>query len=138
MSPRIVTYNVVVPYRTNDNSPALPVDIHYGSRSFSAEGIVDSGADHSSFPADVADYLGIPATARSPIVVSGVTGETGTTSGDMAFQARVRLTVQGWDIDADALFIPNGRHFLLGRADVFQRFLFGFDQRKRQLLVARY
>jgi len=36
---------------------------------------------------------------------------------------------------ANALFIPNGQHFLLGRADVFYNFLFGFDQRRQQLLL---
>lgn len=138
MSLRTVTYNVVVPYRTSDDRPALPVRIHYGSQSLTLEGIVDSGADQSAFPAAVADYLGIPAAARTPIAVSGATGQTGPTGANAAFEARVRLTVQGRDIPADVWFIPDGRHFLLGRADVFHHFLVGFDQRRKQLLLARY
>jgi hypothetical protein len=113
----------------------LPVHIAYRGRGVALEAIVDSGADRSSFPAALADYLSIPSAARTPITVSGVTGTTATTGPDTAFAAQVLRTVQGRDIPSNALFIPNGQHFLLGRADVFSTFLFGFDQRRQHLLL---
>lgn len=133
--PRTIRFSVVVPYRPSDARPVLPVHIDDRGRGVDLEALVDSGADRSSFPVALADYLRIPAAARTPIAVSGVTGETATTGPDTAFAAQVLLTVQGRDILSDSLFIPNGRHFLLGRADVFSNFHFGFDQRRQQLLV---
>jgi hypothetical protein len=135
MTARTVTYSVTVPYRTSDRRPVLAASIHYGPEVFDAEALVDSGADRSSFPAAVADVLGIPASGRTPVTVGGVTGTAEATAPDPPFIARVRLRVQGRDINSDALFIPNGGHFLLGRADVFYHFLFGFDQRRQQLLL---
>ena len=132
---RTIRYRVVIPYRPSDGRPVLPVRIQYGGRSADLEAIVDSGADRSSFPAAVADHLRIPSSARTPITVSGVTGDTVASGPDTAFAAQVLLTVQGRDMAANALFIPNGQHFLLGRADVFYNFLFGFDQRRQQLLL---
>ena len=133
--PRTIRFSVVVPYRPGDARPVLPVHIDYRGRGVDLEAIVDSGADRSSFPAALADYLRIPSAARTPITVSGVTGDTVASGPDTAFAAQVLLTVQGHGIPSDALFIPNGRHFLLGRADVFANFLFGFDQRRQQLLL---
>ena len=130
-----VELSVVVPYRPSDTRPVLPVHIDYRGRGVDLEAIVDSGADRSSFPAELTDYLRIPSVARTPITLSGVTGNTATTGPDTAFAAQILLTMQGRDIPSDALFIPNGQHFLLGRADVFSGFLFGFDQRRQQLLL---
>ena len=133
--PRTTTYSVVIPYRPGAARPVLPVRIAYHGRSVEVEASVDSGADRSSSPAAVADYLQIPPPARTPLMVSGVTGDTAATGPDSAFAAPVLLTVQGRPIPSDALFIPNGQHFLLGRADVFYNFLVGFDERRQQLLL---
>ena len=58
--PRTIRYSVVLPYRLGDARPVLPVHIDYRGLGVDLEAIVDSGADRSSCPAALADYLRIP------------------------------------------------------------------------------
>jgi hypothetical protein len=55
-----------------------------------------------------------------------------------AHECRVTLQMQNQDIEVDVWFDPNTTRFLLGRADVFDHFLFCFDQRNKHPLLTRY
>lgn len=130
--PRTIAFDLAVPYDANDR-PTLPVAIGYGGKTTPVfEGLVDSGADRSVFPAAVARYLGIDLANCKVIVLAGVNGVSN------AYHCQVTLRVQNQDIEADVWFDPNTTSFLLGRADMFRHFLCCFDQRGKQLLLARY
>ncbi len=131
MTHRSIRYNVVVPY--NGDRPVLPVTVSYGGKTTPPlEGLVDSGADRSVFPVVIALYLGIDLSTCGTIEVGGVIGK------DDFYECAVVLRVQGRDINARVWFNPSGSNILLGRADVFNRFRFGFLQQSKELLILRY
>ena len=132
MTARTIVFDTAIAYDANAR-PTLPFTVrHSGKSTPLLQGLVDSGADRSVFPIAVAHYLDIDLANCRVITLAGVNGVSD------AYECRVTLRVQSQDIEEDVWFDPNTTSFLLGRADVFEHFLFCFDQRSTQLLLARY
>jgi hypothetical protein len=96
--------------------------------------IVDSGADVSTFHADVAGLAGIDLGTCRRAAAEGIGGSTA------VFACQVKLEVEGRRFVAEVHF-SSAIHptiALLGRHDVFRQFQFGFDERGHALLVEPY
>mgnify|MGYP000303568026 CR=1 FL=1 len=137
---RTVAFSLEVPYqlvvRGNPPEPRLTVRLYRNGRaSPPIFAIVDSGADESVFPLDVATYLGIDLSTCQTETGYTATGEAFTT-----YRSQVTIEVLGLHFNATMSFAKDldPTEALLGRAEVFNEFLFGFDQRRRVLLVAFY
>lgn len=110
--------------------PFLSVRLRNGGRYYDTFGLVDSGADQSMFNSQHALALGLaldPALAR---VGSGVGGHT------QIWVHQIDLVVAGRTITAPVAFSPGcpPGFGLLGRADFFDRFQIGIEQRNARLL----
>lgn len=135
MEPRQVTYSGVAPYILHADRrqrvPALPVVLHYQGRQFGPiQALVDSGADTSLFSVDYAYVLGIDVASCPPIVMIDAFGiQVGT-----GYTCALTLEVGGRYIPAEVTFSPAFGDALLGRADFFQAFAVGLDQRESVIL----
>jgi hypothetical protein len=97
--------------------------------------IVDSGADESVIHIDIAAYLGIDVSTCLAETGYTATGEPFTT-----YRSQVTIETLGLHFNAVVSFAEDldPTEALLGRADLFNEFLFAFDQRRRTLLVGFY
>lgn len=93
--------------------------------------LVDSGADVSAFHVSVARQLGVDLDSCRTTTVGGVGGSL------TAYACEVHLEIEGHRFPIEARFVPMPIA-LLGRQDVFARFLFAFDQRALRLLREPY
>jgi len=93
--------------------------------------LVDSGADVSAFHVSVAQQLGVDLDSFRTTTVGGVGGSL------TAYACEVDLEIEDQRFSAEVRFVPMPIA-LLGRHDVFARFLFAFDQRAQELLVEPY
>jgi hypothetical protein len=97
--------------------------------------LVDSGADESVFHLDIATLLGIDVSTCVAETGYTATGEPFTT-----YRSPVTIEALGLHFNATVSFAPDldPTEALLGRAELFNEFLFAFDQRRRALLVGFY
>jgi hypothetical protein len=137
---RTVSFGLEIPYQTSASSlaaePRLTVRLYSDGRSSPPIlAIVDSGADESVFHIDVATYLGIDVSTCVAEIGYTATGEPFTT-----YRCPVTIEALGLHFNATVSFAEelDPAEALLGRAEVFNEFLFAFDQRRRSLLVGFY
>jgi len=101
-------------------------------RSIRVLGLVDSGAQRTAFPEDMATRLGVTDLASLPRrAVRGPTGD-----GEAA-EWTVDLTVLGRTFAATVLLMPTA-FVLLGRHDFFREFQVGCDEVAGELLLEPY
>lgn len=106
--------------------PIAQVRLSHGSRSLDVEMTVDSGSDLVMFPYQVGVLLGMERGTGPVKQLSGIAGavpyvmkRVGIRIGPFSFRAKA-----AWAQDDE---VP----LLLGRADVFKRFVVSFDERRR-------
>ena len=131
---KIVQYPVVYQLMAQyvHNQPKLFVELSIGTRRtgpFLA--VVDSGADRSVFSEDIARQLNVDlsrdCTEKSVGTIAGK---------NIVHRCRLNVHLQGRDFEAEVNFLRNRRNVaLLGRADVFDQFGFGFEP--QQVLLVR-
>jgi hypothetical protein len=104
--------------------PALKVIIWYNhKRSPLLESILDTGADHCIFDAEIAEYLGIAVTKGQEVHFTGI--NKGQTAG---FLHTVRVTIAGHNYDAQFVFAYGiSATGILGQTGFFDRFVATFD-----------
>lgn len=93
--------------------------------------LVDSGADVSAFQRSVAIQLGIDLARCRRSRMLGVGGITD------AYRCDIEIEVEGHRFPIEVSFVSEVVA-LLGRHDVFMRFVFAFDQRAQTLFVEPY
>ena len=105
--------------------PALTVLIWYKhNRSAPLESIVDTGADHCIFDADIGDALGIPVKRGVSLPFSGIARGTQTAG----YLHRVTLTVAAQTFEAPVVFAYGvSAAGILGQIGFFDRFIATFD-----------
>jgi hypothetical protein len=139
--PTVVRYGARHPYQTLAGSPfgiprpMLGVRLIHGTiASPELFAIVDSGADVSTFHADVAGLVGLDLGVCRRAATEGVGGATA------VFVCPIELEVAGRRFAAEVHFSSaiHSTVALLGRHDVFRQFQFGFDERGQVLLVEPY
>jgi hypothetical protein len=98
-------------------------------------GLVDSGADCSTFPEQWAKALGIDLQAECNYSQGQSAGGLGD---QYKFDPGVDAIVVGRKIHLEAVFRPGLPIILLGREDFFQAFKVSFDQPKKTFRVEDY
>ena len=115
--------------------PLLPVRLRRGSRTLDTFlAIVDSGADVSTFPLDLASRLGIDLDDPGQCRRTRVRGVSG--PGD-AYSCAVEIEVEGRRFSSHVSFAPI-LTAVLGQLDVFWHFRICFDERAEEFLVEPY
>lgn len=138
--PRSISFSLEVPYQYTASGltpePRLTIRLYSNGRtSPPILAIVDSGADESVFHVDIATYLGIDLSTCQTETAYTATGESFTT-----YRCPVTIEVLGLHFNTAVSFAADldPTEALLGRAELFNEFLFAFDQRRRALLIAFY
>jgi hypothetical protein len=114
-------------------APYLSVRLRNGGVFYDTYGLVDSGASSSMFHTQHALALGLTLDPAQAQVGSGVGGNA------QMWLHTIELVVAGATITASVAFSPGCplNHGLLGRADFFERFRIGIEQRDHRLLYHR-
>jgi hypothetical protein len=104
--------------------PALKVLIWYqNKRTAPIESILDTGADHCIFDAQIGEDLGIPVTKGAPVAFTGIGG--GETTG---FLHNVTLTLAAQNFEATVVFAYGiATTGILGQTGFFNHFVVTFD-----------
>lgn len=105
--------------------PALTVFIsHSAKRSAPVESIVDTGADHCVFDAEICDGLGIPVREGQQVAFSGIAREAET----IGYLHTVTLTVAAQSYEAPIVFAYGlSITGILGQVGFFDQFIVTFD-----------
>lgn len=105
--------------------PIVPITLSYQGRSLRTEGLLDSGANISLFPAEIADYLGLSLETGSPTYLSGIGGRI------LGYQHEVTLAVDATIFQASIVFSAEFISSLniLGRDNFFEQFRITFNER---------
>lgn len=104
--------------------PIVPILLSHQSRSLRTEGLLDSGANTSLFPAEVAEYLGVSLEAGKGVYLSGIGGRI------LGYRHEVSLTIGVVEFETSVVFSAEFTSFfnLLGRDNFFEQFRITFDE----------
>jgi predicted aspartyl protease len=134
-----LTYKYKKVKRPNDveiKSPSIPVTLSGTGGKYQFIALLDSGADISVIPKDVADLLGLDLTGEKeetrgiggkvPAVQSKLTIELGKPHEGYTYDLPVKVILDGADEE-----IP----ILLGRAGFFDKFIITFNQKEERVIL---
>ena len=105
--------------------PFIKVLLWYNhKRSAPLEAVLDTGADHCIFNAEIGEALGIPVTEGTPIELSGFVRDANV----VGFVHRVTLTIAAQNYQAPVVFAPGMTAVgILGQIGFFDHFVATFD-----------
>lgn len=116
--------------------PVIPITL-VGKESMDASGLIDSGADFSAMPKDIADILGLDLSGKQE-KIRGIGGET------KAVTAKLSLIVEKgherYSIPVEfkvLLQIESDFPILLGRKNFFEGFKITFDERGQKVILKK-
>lgn len=124
---------MLFPYRRRRQHlfPIVPITLSHQDRIFHTEGLLDSGANFSVFPAGIAEYLGIALEAGRSIDLVGIGGHI------RGYRHSVNLTIESVSFEAVIVFSAgfNAAFNLLGRDNFFEQFRITFDERGKNVIL---
>jgi hypothetical protein len=128
---RTIVFTDTYPYTaataaTPTRRPVVPVRVYNvrdGSRSLDLTMLLDSGADTTCFPSEIARRLGVDLSSLQVRTMRGVSGTASTYRHE-----GVLVTLANTMMRCPVIFVPGLSVFLLGREGVFDAFVFGFEQ----------
>ena len=112
--------------------PVVPIKLSLGKRQITFDGLVDSGADESTFPAWIAKTLGHNIYKGKKKIFSGIGGSV------LAYQHKTHLRLNGIEFVANVYYshewndMPFG---LLGQASFFSHFMVNFNYKEKFILL---
>ena len=123
------------PDGTNVKTPSIPILLN-GKERFETIALIDSGADISAMPKDVAEILGLDLSGeRTPAF--GIGGKVD------SIQTTVTITIEkghehyAFQIPVKVILGDYDFPILLGRAGFFDKFIISFDQAQEKVLLKR-
>jgi len=133
----VISYDYLPkPFVKNDKlsaiyTPVIPIRLSVQHKLYknSIYCLVDSGADHNLFPADIGELLGLKIKKGEKVEHTGI-GDVGI----LAYRHPVKLFLEGYSFQTFADFSFDHKIPLLGRDDFFTCFKrVIFNETKRQL-----
>ncbi len=110
--------------------PMIPVQLSHQDKSIVVHALVDSGADHCIFPADVAEYLGHRLKSGEKRKFQGIGGDI------HGYLHQNYLKLLGKSIRCNIYFSEEYNDFgLLGQREFFSNFKVTFDYKNKKLIV---
>ena len=112
-------------YRGRRPFPIVPITLSYQGRSLRTEGLLDSGANVSLFPAEIAEYLRVPLEKGRSISLSGIGGRI------LGYRHEIDLAVNATHFKAAVVFSAEfvSSFNILGRDSFFEQFQITFNER---------
>ena len=105
--------------------PILTVVVSYQGMKLRFGAVLDSGADHTTFPYDLAQAFNLDPTSGAPVTMTGVSGPVINYLHD-----GFKIKIAGHELELPVLF-SDGLHVpLIGRNKVFEFFRVTFDGKK--------
>ena len=123
------------PDGTNVKTPSIPVLLS-GKETFETIALLDSGADISAMPKDVADILGLDLSGE-------VTPAYGIGGKVDSVQTKVNITIEkghehyNFQIPVKVILGDYDFPILLGRAGFFDKFVISFNQLDEKVILKR-
>lgn len=121
------------PERRNALRPVLPIVVKNKDKKLNYLVLIDSGADHNIFHAEIGEELGIDVKNGKKLNFWGTSGEKQT-----AYYHHVAIEVGGWEYKCYCGFSYEIEHLpygLLGQDDFFKQFRIIFDYSKEQFEI---
>lgn len=110
--------------------PMIPVSLRFGKSVVRYEALLDSGADFSIFPLEIAKKLGINLTKNRKIYFSGFNEEA-----IEGIISKIVLEIGGVKIDTQVVFSGVSSKALLGQYGFFDKFIVKFDLKKEEIEI---
>jgi hypothetical protein len=124
------------PDRTESKTPSIPVTLIGDSMKIDSVCLVDSGADISAMPKDVAELLGLDLNG-TVVQAFGIGGKVD------AVESKLNLIVEKghehYPLEVPVKVIMEEYDFpiLLGREKFFDEFIISFDQKKEKITLKK-
>lgn len=121
------------------DDPMVPLILHYGSKKFKTDGLVDSGCSVTHANADIAKYFGI--VLDSPPCVEcetfGISGKNNPIKGYL-IDIKIELEADKMPFSGPILFVKNLPYqVLLGQNNFFDYYNVHFKKSKRVFILNR-
>jgi len=121
------------PDRKNALRPVLPIVVKNNDKKLNYLVLIDSGADHNIFHAEIGEELGIDIKKGKKLNFWGTSGEK-----QVAYYHHILIEVGGWEYKCYCGFSYEIEHLpygLLGQDDFFKQFRIIFDYSKEQFEI---
>jgi len=109
------------------------ISLARGQDGVPCEVLVDSGADHNIFKAEIGELLGLDVKSGDLYEFQGINGKK-----SKGYIHRVWICVKGtWfqDISVFSDEVPKGTHQVVGQVGFFNHFKVNFDYRKKAIIL---
>lgn len=111
--------------------PIIPISIQYQDKKVRYEALIDSGADFSILPLDLAKVLGIDSENSKEILFTGIDGDL--VRGKIV---EVNLIISDFGYKTKIVFAEiHGTSGILGQLGFFDKFIVKFDLQKEDLEI---
>lgn len=128
---------MVFPYKENNGAlrPVIPVVLSYGGKSIDHEVLIDSGADHCFFDAEIGEALGLEGWNEELHEAFGIGGNRSS-----YYSHTITITVGNKSRNIEAGFMPyvgGGivNYGFAGQKGFFDWFVIKFDRAKNQVYL---
>lgn len=119
--------------------PAAPqkpwIELYIGGQKIAHYGLVDSGADRSLVPKDLAKRIGIQYDENAEISASGAGGAT---FNCYLAQNQLAIWTEAGPFTFDQPLVADQDYFILGRADFFKAYVVQIFEREGRMELTSY
>ena len=127
---------VTRPDKTEVKSPSIPITLIGKTMRFDAVALLDSGADVSAVPKDIAELLGLDLSGkREPAY--GIGGKVDSVESSLSIIIEKGHEHYSFDIPVKVILDSYEFPVLLGRAGFFDKFVVSFNQKAEKILLKK-
>ncbi len=119
-------------------SPSIPVTLWGAGQRFEFIALLDSGADVSAIPKDVAELLGLDLTGKKE-EAAGIGGKVAAVQTNMNLELGKSHEIYQFKIPVKVILRDEGEKIpiLLGRAGFFDKFVITFNQKEEKIILKK-
>jgi len=112
--------------------PVVDLPIKTTSGWHRLEFLVDSGADATSLPLEIVEFIGAKIDKRKKTIMGGVGGR-----GIKAYPSKIKIKLGDQELEIRCYFIESDVIPLLGRTDFWDQFNLVFDNQKQEIVFEK-